>query len=415
MGKEITVLRDEKNQLRTASQQIIDKAKEESRALTAEETKTLDENKVRMHQIDLDIEERLDTMHSQHNIEGKKESKQFSIVRAIRNAMNGTAQDDAEAEVLSRAADRQGEIERIGSLLVPFGTRAAMTGGGGATYGGVSTEDRAFVLPLENNLALSAAGAQMLTGLKGNVRFPAMSDITVAWDAENDSASDGGSEVSTALSLAPKRLCAYVDISKQLLIQENQDVEGYVRKLFAIAVAQKLEATALGKAAAGDGPAGIFYTKPSIKGAFSYGKLVDMETAVNTAGGLKDSLAYILHPTLWGLAKQTPCHPSTGAGGLILGPDNMINGYKSFSTANCCNELESTAAVGSTPAVNAGYAAVFGNWSDFVIANWGNLDLTIDALSQATAGKVRIVLNSYWNYGMLHAGSFKTAALAIPV
>ena len=58
---------------------------------------------------------------------------------------------------------------------------------------------------------------------------------------------------------------------------------------------------------------------------------------------------------------------------------------------------------------------MFGNWSDFVIANWGNLDLTIDALSQATAGKVRIVLNSYWNYGMLHAGSFKTAALAVPV
>ena len=67
MGKTITELRDEKNGLRTASQEIIDKAKAESRALTSEETQTLDANKVRMHQTFLHTQGKFPNSHGGAN------------------------------------------------------------------------------------------------------------------------------------------------------------------------------------------------------------------------------------------------------------------------------------------------------------------------------------------------------------
>lgn len=410
--KSIVELREEKNTLHVSSKSIIDAAKNEKRALTADEIDTLGKNQLRQQEILLEIEERNDELNSQKNRQGAHESRNFSLIRAIRAKVEGRAQEDPETAVLSRAEARQGKQERFGDLLIPFSSekRAVLTGAGGATAGTVSKEDQDLILPLESNLVLIEAGARMLTGLRGTLNFPGMTDVTVLWDAENHSAGDGTPTQSSALALAPKRMCAYIDLSRQLLLQENQDIESYLRQLIAIAVAQKLEATALGKAAAGDGPVGLFNTAPTLKGDFGFGKVVDMETTVSEAGGLRGNLAYIVHSQLYGLAKQTAKETTTGAGGLIIGDNGLMNGYKVLHTGNVAKELNISA---TETADNTGYGAIFGNFADMILANWGNLDITVDALTQATAGKVRLVLNSYWNYGVTRSGSFKTAALGL--
>lgn len=416
MGKEksIVELRDEKRQLRAASQELINKAREEKRAISADESSQIDQNNLRMREIDLEIEERKDQLADQRNREGQRESRSFSLVRAIRAQMNGSEQEDAEKSVISRAVVDKG-LETVGNLQVPFSARehrdGNLTAAAGATYGGVTTEDREFVLPLENNLVLAQAGAQVLTGLRGNLRFPGSTDVAVAWEDENGEADDGTPTISTAASLSPKRLAAIVKISKQLLIQENQDVEGYVRRLISIAVAQKLESTILGKG--NTGLTGMFYTSPGIKDTFSWVNVVAMETAVNSAGGLHDKLAYIIHPNHWGKAKTTAKEGTTGAGGLIINSgDSLLNGYPVFNTANLASDVEISAAVGSTPAVT-GPGAVFGNFSDMVVGNWGNLDITVDPFTLSGYGQVRLVVNTYWAYALLHSGSFKTAALKL--
>lgn len=289
--------------------------------------------------------------------------------------------------------------------------RSVISAAAGKSAGEIVDESMGMVLPLTDNLVLASAGARFLTGLRGDLKFPGLSSVTVAWDAENDNSADGSPSLSNALSLSPKRLCAYVDISRQLLIQETENVEGYIRELIAQAVAEKLQATILGKAAAGDGPAGMFYTAPTLKGTMAWGKIVDMETAVSEAGGLKGNLAYILHSKLYGMAK-TLAKTSSGAGGLVIGTDgnNILNGYKAFSAGNVATGLDTSAT--ATPNTS-GYGALFGNFADMIIANWGNLDITVDNLTQATKGEVRLVLNSWWNYGVTRSGSFKTAALAL--
>jgi len=414
MAKEKTIieLREEKKSLSVESRGILAKAQEEKRKLTAEESDKLDANEMRQREINIEIEERNDLNNSQFNREGQKESRRASLVRLLRNQMMGIPQSGPEADLVSRASERAAGLE-AGGVQVPFETRSPMTTSSGVSNGVIDQDNMDIVLPLEKKLVFAEAGATMLTGLKGDIAFPGLSDVTVAWDAETDNAADGTPSHSSALKLTPKRLCAYCDISKQLLVQENQDIEGYVRNLIAVAVAQKLENTALGKAASGDAPAGIFYTAPTLKGDFSWANVVAMETTVNEAGGVQGNLAYILHSKIYGAAKTLPKHTSS-AGGLIIDREgNMLNGYKCLNTGNVATQLETAPAVGSTPAVNDGYGAIFGNWADFVIANWGNLDITIDNLTQAVGGKVRLVLNTWWNYGMTRTASFKTGAFAV--
>jgi hypothetical protein len=40
---------------------------------------------------------------------------------------------------------------------------------------------------------------------------------------------------------------------------------------------------------------------------------------------------------------------------------------------------------------------VAGDFSDLVIAQWGGLDITVDPYSQATNGKVRLIVNAYFD------------------
>jgi len=415
MAKEKTIveLQAEHASLRSASKGILESAQTEKRALTETENATLQGNQLRMAEINLEIEQR--NAESRSQAVENKQKRGFSLVRAIRNQMEGRAQEDTEAEVMERAADRQGNLDHNG-MLIPFSAgenRSALTTTNAQTYGYIDQDNMEIVLPLEKQLVLAQAGATIMTGLKGNLQFPGMSDVTVAWDAENDNASDGTPTISSALNLTPKRLCAYVDISKQLLVQENRDIEGYIRQLISIAIAQKLESTLLGKAAAGDGPAGLFNTKPTIKGSFSWPNVVDMEEAVLNAGGVQGgAMGYILHSKLYAKAKVTAKEAVTGAGGLVMDGNNaMLNGYRCFVTGNVANELETAPAVGSTPAVNDGYGAIFGNFADLVIGNWGNLDIVVDPYTQGIGGKVRLIVNSYWNGGVTRSGSFKTAAL----
>ena len=40
---------------------------------------------------------------------------------------------------------------------------------------------------------------------------------------------------------------------------------------------------------------------------------------------------------------------------------------------------------------------VLGHFDDYVIGQWGSIDLTVDPYSQATNGKVRLVINAYFD------------------
>ena len=54
---------------------------------------------------------------------------------------------------------------------------------------------------------------------------------------------------------------------------------------------------------------------------------------------------------------------------------------------------------------------VMGDFSDYVIGQWGGLDLVFDTLTLAKDGMVRIVINGYFDAKPRRAGSFKAKIL----
>ncbi len=408
--KSITELKDERNQLITRSKEIINGAKTEKRQFKPEEAEELGTNQQRRAEIDLEIEEH-EVMNRQ---QGKRHqpvvNENFSLRRAILAQMNKTEQRDSEAVVIAEATKLHRSVaataENCGELIIPLQyQRAAYTATTEKQTGVVIDEEQQeLLLPLEANLVLSQAGVRMMTGLVGNIYWPKHSAAQVFWEGENVEAKDGKGEFSKGKLYSPNRLTAYVDISKQLLIQENRSVEGLIRQLLAIAIAQKVEQTAFSDAAHADNvPDGMFQKLGDLNGEMNWAQVVAMETKADLQNALFGNLAYVMHPSLVGKAK-TKVKDASGAGGFLFGNDgvNNLNGYRALRTNNLPKALQ---------AAKDEFGIVFGNWADYFLGQWGAIDLTVDPYTQATKGMIRLVVNSYWDMGMIREESFTIASM----
>lgn len=419
--KSITELKDEKNQISARSKAIIEKARGEKRQLNAEENEQLGANQCRMAEINLEIEEREDE-NRQKGRSHQPKGGRFSLRRAISNMVDGNPQNDVEAEVIEAAtthhntsgaqmADRRGIV-----VPVNMEKRAAFTAATEAATGVIIDEEQQeMLLPLQSALVLSRAGARFMTGLQGNIYWPEFSGANVFWEAENASAKDGAGAFSKRDLFKPLRLTAYVDISKQLLVQENASVEAYIRQAIAVAIAQKIEQTAFSeKTGVENTPDGMFGTLDAdIKGDMTWAQIVAMETNADVQNALFGNLSYILHPALVGKAK-TKVKDASGAGGFIFtgNGDGQLNGYRALRTNNLPKGLRGTPAAGEQEAIPGDeYGIVFGNWADYFIGQWGGIELLVDPYTQALNGTVRLITNSYWNMGFIRKESFCIASM----
>lgn len=414
--KSITELRDEKKQLAAQAQGIIDGARNEQRQFNDSENSELGKIQVRMAEINLEI-----ASHEEEN-RGKgtphAKGERFSLRRAIVNMADGHEQTDADARIIDETRSRhntsgiQAADQR--SIVVPVNMegRAAFTAATEATTGVVIDEEQQeMLLPLQSALVLARAGARFMTGLQGNIYWPQFSGANVFWESETDSAQDGAGTFSKGTVFKPLRLTAYVDISKQLLVQENLSVENYVRQAIATAIAQKVESTAFSTSqSVGNTPDGMFTNTPEDKGAMSWARIVGMETKADLQNALYGNLAYIMHPALIGKAK-TLVKDASGAGGFVFtgNGDGMLNGYRALRTNNIPKGLQGTTDDSYTPGEE--YGIVFGNWADYFVGQWGGIELMVDPYTQALKGTVRLITNSYWNMGFIRKESFTIASM----
>ena len=158
-------------------------------------------------------------------------------------------------------------------------------------------EDKLGILePLRASLVLAQAGASYMTGLVGNVSIPVYSGSNVGWAGEVDAASNGGGTFSE-VNLEPKRLTAYIDVSKQFLIQDSNSAEEMLKRDIVSAIANKLEATILGSEA-GDAkkPAGMLNGVTADAANVTYKDIVKMEADLE-AKNVRGNIKFIVSPS----------------------------------------------------------------------------------------------------------------------
>ena len=249
-------------------------------------------------------------------------------------------------------------------------------------------EDKLNILePLRARLVLSAAGANYMTGLVGNISIPVYSGGNVGWAGEIEAAADGAGTFSE-VTLEPKRITAYIDVSKQFLLQDSVSAEALIRSDIVRAISNKLEATILGEAAGtSKQPEGIFYGADALEDT-TYATMVGLVKELeekNVYGDIK----FIVSPSAKAILKTTA---KDAGSGLFVMQNNEIDGLPVLSTSAC-------------------KGIVLGNFNDYVIGQWGSIDLTIDPYSQATNGKVRLVVNAYFDAKPRRADAFVAKTL----
>ena len=322
-------------------------------------------------------------------------TKKFSLIKAINDVTNNRSLDDVAKEVVAKgiAEMRKSGLAVAGSIQLPVmeteneEVRAngvlAQTATAGAEN--IATEKLDILEPLRANMVMSQAGATYLTGLVGNVSIPAYTGSNVGWAGEVAAAANGAGDWSE-IKLQPHRLTAYVDVSREFLIQSSNDAEAMLRRDIIAAIGNKLEATILGADAGTDEkPEGLFNGVTAMTSAVKFGDIVDAEAELDAAN-VTGAYTYILSPKA--KAALRTLSKDAGSGRFVL-EDGEIEGSKALVSSNVVAK-----------------GLVVGDFSDYVIAQWGAIDLVVDNYSKSTEGKVRLVVNAYFDAKPRRATSF---------
>lgn len=257
-------------------------------------------------------------------------NSKFSLIGAIRNIAENRSLDDVTMAVNAAGFEemRKAGVSAAGQLVLPVESRAISVANDGEDV--VATELYDIVEPLRAKNVLIQAGAKFYTGLVGNVQIPVMTGSNVAWAGEIAEAADGGAAFNHVV-LTPKRLTAYVDLSKMLLVQDSVGVENAVRQDLINAINSKLEATILGAdAKSATQPAGMF-NGVSPTAVTDFKGIVGLEAAVEQANVL-GSISYVASPTAKANFRDM-MKGSKGASYLAYN-NGELDGTPVFSTSN---------------------------------------------------------------------------------
>lgn len=319
------------------------------------------------------------------NIRMKKEK--FSLLRAINDVVNNRNFDKATQSVINAGAEemRKNGVSFTGQIQLPLEQRTITVANEGADVIGVDIMD--IEAPLRAKNVLVNAGAKYLTGLQNDVVIPIMTGNNVGWEDEIGEAKDGGGGSFTSVKLSPKRLTCFLDLSKKFLAQtESKSTEELLKQDIINALNSKLEQTILG-----DGeetatqPAGIFNGKTIDSATTTFAQLTQLEASVEDANTL-----------------GTPCYVmSNGAKGAFRA---MAKSSKNTQLVMEGGEIDGVKAHNTSNVKKDHF--IYGDFTNLTIGQWGGLDLIVDPYSQAKDGKVRIVVNAYFDAKVLRDEAF---------
>ena len=338
------------------------------------------------------------------------------VLRHMKAAQSGRASvlDGVESELVTEGEReaRQAGIDVTGIVLPRMlvrkqGTeRRDMTAGtnnqGGYT---VATEPVGLADAFYNGTVLRAGGAMVLEDLRGNIDLPRFIAGTAPTKKAENAAADETSPTLGVLSLSPKRLPAFIDLSDQLLRQSNVAIEAIVRsnlasQMLAIQEVAFFHGGGTSEANGIAGTSGIGSVAGGTNGlAPTWAHIINLESAVANVNAAIGTLNYITNTKVRGKLKQTPKVASTDS--RMLWENGELNGYAPLIS----NAVSSALTKGTSSEVAS--AIFYGNVSDYVIGYWGGIQLElIRDSANAKVGQHTLVANAYYDGGVLRPASF---------
>ncbi|WP_347394907.1 phage major capsid protein [Parabacteroides leei] len=348
---------------------------------------------------------------SQISEDVREAARKFSFAKFLREMASDAGLTGVELEMSQLAKE---ETERSGIKLEGIGipvcvlnyNRAfpGMTAGTQADGGYTIATTLQYQDELRKRLVLASAGAQYIGGLVGNISVVDGKSITTSWEGENDKVGDTKKNFS-ARNLSPKRLAVNVPISKQLINQGSWDVESMIVSDILAAHAEALEEVAINGSGVKQ-PKGLLNTDGigsvvmgENGGEATFKKMVDLETAISIRNADLGSLAYLTNSKVRGALKTTL--RAQAVSGYIW-ENNEVNGYKALASNIVPSDIEKGTGKNLS-------AAIFGNFNDLLICQWGGLDIISDPFALKKEGAIEITMNAYHDVFIRRPESFAAA------
>ena len=331
----------------------------------------------------------------------KTERKRFSLMRALHamaNPHDRKAQEAAAFEFeCSRAASDQYGRTAQGIMLpqeVLNSWKRDMSAGSDGDLIAEDFKGEEFIDALRNASSVMQAGGRMLNGLSGDVKIPKKTAASSAAFVNGEGTAAAESEMTIGnVSMTPKTLGAFTDVTRQLLIQGTLDVEALIRDDLAASIAVAIDKAGLEGSGSAGNPTGILNTTgvnqvTNFAAANpTFAEVVTLETAVAEDNALTGNLSYILPASMYGALKTT--EKATNTAQFVVEPGGTMNGYNAI--------VSNQATAGNL---------YFGNFSDLLIGMFGGLDIVVDPYTASSAGTVRIVALQSVDVAVRHAVSF---------
>jgi len=344
--------------------------------------------------------------------ERREINKRYNIMNAIRwlCAQKGQAVGSVDAGFEREISDEIGKFRGKVSqgIYVPDCIRVAGhetlgrpatgningIGGNGQALIETNLMSGSLIESLRDTLVLrERCGAQMLSGLTGNIAIPKSGKLTASWIS-----TEGGDATKTnptfgQIEGSPHTLGAYVDITRQLLIQSSTDVQAFCVSELVYAIAACLETAAFSGSGSNGEPTGLVGRitnehTAAWGNAPTFEKIVALIALARKANSYNPSFRFIGDTDVWsklattrdfeiltdGAAEPKNVAAIGGVRRLLDVADDKVLG-REF--------VESHLAPAKT--------LLFGDFSQLIFALWSGTDLVVDPYSNSTKGAIRVV------------------------
>lgn len=335
-----------------------------------------------------------------------KDRQRFSIVRlmdALSNPNDRSAQKRAafELEVSAEAQRGFGSDFNCRGEFIP----ESLLGGkrnldaSTATDGAELVADNllagSYIEVLRNAMVTANAGMTMLSGLIGNVEIPRQTaGAASTWiSTENGDATESEPQFDQ-VTLTPKDLACYTQVTRRLLMQSTPSIEGIVMRDLAIAQALGIDKAVLYGSASSGQPRGIalqtgINTLDLAAADPTYAEIIGMITKVLEDNALMGSLRWMISPAGWEALMTTPKQGSGVEGNFILGDNGRIAGYD-YNVSNQVTAEE----------------YFFGDFSQVLLGEWGGLEINVDPYTHSLKGQIRYITFKTCDVAVRQPGAF---------
>jgi len=269
-----------------------------------------------------------------------------------------------------------------------------ISGIGGAGKNTIATNLLAgrFIEALRDALVLNTLGAEIITGLVGDIAIPKGGSIAGGWISTEGGNASKKNPTFGQITATPHTYGAYVDITRKLLIQSSIDVQAKVLEWLMYACAKGIETAAFQGTGSSGQPTGLATALNSGATAWSntptFDKLVALIAATKTANSFKPSMRFVGTSGVWSKLATTRDYEVLTDGadtpknvGAIGGSTRLLD----LATNRVCgHEFVEAHCMPSAK-------LIFGDFSQLAVCMWSGTDITVDPYANSTNGGLRIV------------------------